>query len=209
MDKMDAVMSRFPQYAYDPENKSSGLYKLIKSIIDEFNITMQNIDRIDKAIGIDTILPDDIYNRFGALLNIKQNKNETGEQYRHRLKTSITALSGGTAEAIKYAIACGLDINNDPIAMDKIRVYDAWEYDGDADIGVNNKYGYVVCSVDLDNGKYSADMESIVARSANDVKAAGVSIHFIYHNFRIIYYIELDDVTYASLSTLKYNQVGE
>lgn len=72
MDKIDAVMNRFPQYSYDPENRESILYKLIKSIIDEFNITMGNIDRINKMIGIDSISPDDVYNRFGALLNIKQ-----------------------------------------------------------------------------------------------------------------------------------------
>lgn len=208
MNKIDAVLERFPQYAYDPDSRTSALYKLIRSIVEEFNITMSNINRIESNIGIDTVLPDDIYARFGALLNIKQNANETDEQYRSRLKTSITALSGGTAEAIRYAIASGLGITNDPLAMDRIHVYDAWKYDGDADIDTR-KYGHIVCSVDLDNGKYSPNMEEIVAESANSVKAAGVSIQFVYYNFRIIYYIELDPITYASLSTLKYDQIGE
>lgn len=209
MDKIDAVMNRFPQYSYDPENRESILYKLIKSIIDEFNITMGNIDRINKMIGIDSILPDDIYNRFGALLNIKQNKNETDEQYRDRLKVSITSLSGGTAEAIKYAIACGLGINDDSVAIDsKIHIYDSWKYDGD-EADIIKEYGYVVCLIDLDNGAYSTDIESIVTRSANEVKAAGVNIQFIYRNFRIVYYIELDDITYLSLNTMTYNKVGE
>lgn len=207
MNNITEVLKRFPQYAYNPEDTQSSLYKLIKAIVDEFNITLANIDRIDKAIGIDTILPDDIYNRFGALLNIKKNTNETDEQYRNRLKTSITSLSGGTAEAIRYAIACGLGINNDPIAMERIHIYDAWKYDGDAD--VIKDYGYIVCSVDLNNGSYSADMERIITASTNNVKAAGVSIQFIYYNFRIMYYYELDRITYASLSTLIYNQVGE
>ena len=209
MDKIDAVIKRLPQYAYDPENKESILYKLIKSIVDEFNITMGNIDRINKMIGIDSISPDDVYNRFGALLNIKQNKNETDEQYRDRLKVSITSLSGGTAEAIKYAIACGLGINNDSVAIDnKIHIYDAWKYDGD-EADIIKEYGHVVCLIDLNNGVYSTDIESIVTRSANEVKAAGVNIQFIYRNFRIVYYIELDDITYLSLNTMTYIKVGE
>lgn len=207
MDKIDAVLSRFPQYTYNPEDKQSALYKLIKSIVDEFSITMDNINRLNNAMNIDTVLPDDIYNRFGSLLNIKQNKGETDEQYRSRLKVSVTSLSGGTTDAIKYSIASGLGINNNQEAMDRIKIYDAWEYDGDADVA--REYGYIVCSVDLNNGSYSADMEKIVAESANSVKAAGVVIQFVYYNFRIVYYAQLDDVTYASLGTLKYNQVGE
>lgn len=207
MDKIDAVLNRFPQHTYDPDNKSSALYKLMQSIVSELNITMDNIDRIDKMTGIDTILPDDIYSRFGALLNIKQNKNETNEQYRNRLKVSITSLSGGTATAIKYAIASGLGINDDAIAMDRINVYDAWEYDGDA--AVIKDYGYIVCSIDLNNGRYSTDTERIVIESANSVKAAGIIIQFVYYNFRIEYYIGLDDISYSSLSTMTYSQVGE
>lgn len=207
MDKISTVLSRFPQYAYDPEDKSSKLYKLIESIINEFNITMENIDRIDKMISIDTALPDDLYNRFGALLNIKRNKGESDEQYRGRLKTSVVALSGGTADAVKYAVACGLGINNDPIAMERIRVYDAWKYDGNAD--VIKDYGYVVCDIDLDQGYYSTNIENIVKESADNVKSSGVIIQFVYHNFRISYYMELDNVTYASLSTIVYSGVGE
>ena len=208
MDKIDAVLGRFPQYTYNPEDKQTALYKLIKAIVDEFNITIDNINRLNSAIGIDTALPDDIYSRFGSLLGIEQNKNETDEQYRHRLKVSVTSLSGGTAEAIKYAVGSGLGVNNDQEAMDRIKVYDAWDYDGDAD-NVIRDYGYIVCSVDLNNGAYSTDTEKIVLESANSVKATGTAIQFIYHNFRILYYAQLDDVTYASLGTLKYNQVGE
>lgn len=207
MDKLEAVMRRFPNYAYNPEDNNTNLYKLISSIVNEFNITMANIDRIDKALNIDTVFPDDIYNRFGSLLNIKQNPGETDEQYRNRLKVSVTSLSGGTAEAIRYAVASGLGINNDPIAMEKIRVYDAWKYDGDEP--VIKEYGYIVCTVDLNNGLFSTDIENIVKMSVNNVKAAGVSTQFIYYNFRIIYYIELDNITYTSLNTLNYNQVGE
>lgn len=207
MDKLEAVLRRFPQNTYNTSDQSSALYKLIKAIIDEFNIVMSNIDRVDKMIGIDEVLPDDIYNRFGALLNIKQYPNETDEQYRSRLKTSVTALSGGTAEAIKYAIACGLGTNNDPTAMDRIHVYDAWKYTGDANVIKN--YGYVVCEIDLNQGQYSIEMEDIVAESANNVKATGVIIQFIYYNYRIVYYAELDDITYATLSTSTYSQVGE
>ena len=84
MDKIDAVLSRFPQYAYDPNNKSSALYKLINTIVEELNITMSNIGRIDGMLDINKTLPDDLYNRWGALLNIERNNNETDEQYRNR-----------------------------------------------------------------------------------------------------------------------------
>lgn len=207
MDKIQAVMNRFPQNAYDPDNQKSVLYAIIKAIIDEFNITMGNIDRINKMLDINNIEPEDMYNRFGALLNISRNPKETDEQYRSRLKTSMTALSGGTASAIKYAIACGLGINGDNEAMDKITIYDAWEYDGDADVIKEN--GYVVCSIDLNNGSYSTDMEQAVKNATDNVKAAGVIMQFVYYNFRIMYYTELDSITYASLSTLTYSQVGE
>lgn len=207
MDKIQAVMNRFPQNAYDPDNQKSILYTIIKSIIDEFNITMDNINRIDKMLNINDILPDDIYNRFGSLLNIDRNLGETDEQYRSRLKTSMVSLSGGTASAIKYAIACGLGINDDNEAMDKITIYDAWEYDGDADVIKEN--GYIVCSIDLNRGIYSTEIERAVRNAADNVKAAGIIIQFVYYNFRIVYYSELDNVTYASLSTLTYSQVGE
>ena len=207
MDKIQAVMNRFPQNAYDPDNQKSVLYAIIKAIIDEFNITMGNIDRINKMLDINNIEPEDMYNRFGALLNINRNPDETDEQYRSRLKTSMTALSGGTASAIKYAIACGLGINEDNEAMDKITIYDAWEYDGDAD--VIKEDGYVVCSIDLNSGAYSTEIDQAVRNATDNVKAAGVIMQFVYYNFRIMYYAELDNITYASLSTLTYSQVGE
>lgn len=208
MDKITTILKRFPQYAYNEADPNSALYKLIKAIVDEFNITMSNINRIDNMIGIDKTLPEDLYDRWGALLDIRQNPNETGDQYRDRLKVSIASLSGGTADAIKYAVACGLGINNDPIAMERIRVYDAWKYEGDAE-DITKEYGYVVCDIDLNQGAYSSDIEQTVAKSANEAKASGVIIQFIYHNFRIIYYSELDKMTYANLSTSTYNQVGE
>ena len=207
MNKIDAVFSRFPQYAYDNNNTDSALYKLISAIVDEFNITMENIDRINRMIGIDTVLPDDIYNRFGALLNIKQNTNETDEQYRSRLKVSVTALLGGTKEAVKYAVASGLGVNNDQEAMDRIHIYDAWDYPGEAN--VIKEYGYVVCDIDLNQGIYSIETEAVVTETVNNAKATGVSVQLVFRNFRIVYYIELDNVTYISLDTLNYNQVGE
>lgn len=207
MDKSDIIYNRFPQNAYNPDNKQSSLYKLIRAIASELNATFADVDRINNMISVDTTLPDDLYNRWGALLGIKRNENEADEQYRNRLKTSVTALSGGTTDAIKYAVACGLGINNDPIAMDRIHVYDAWEYTGAAE--VLKDYGYIVCEVDLNQELYSTDVEDIVLESANNVKAAGVVIQFVYYNFRILYYTELDEVSYASLSTLTYSQVGE
>ena len=53
------------------------------------------------------------------------------------------------------------------------------------------------------------EIEDIVASSANNVKASGVIIQFIYYNYRVVYYGELDNITYVSLNTLEYNKVGE
>ena len=39
MNNITEVLKRFPQYAYNPEDTQSSLYKLIKAIVDEFNIT--------------------------------------------------------------------------------------------------------------------------------------------------------------------------
>lgn len=200
-------MQRFPRHAYNAESVDTKLYGLIKAIADEFEIVTSNIDRVQDMLSIDTISPDDIHGRFGALLNITRNQGETDDQYRNRLKTSITALSGGTAEAIKYAIACGLGINNDVEAMKHIQVYDAWEYDGNAD--VRKEYGYIVCTIDLNAGSFSLNDEATIIEAANGVKAAGVIIQFVYSNFRIEYYMDLDKITYSSLSTLTYSQVGE
>lgn len=207
MDKIESILNRFPQYVYDRDNTNSALYKLIKSIVDEFDITVGNINRVNDLLDIDATSPEDLYNRWGALLNIKQNRNETNEQYRDRLKVSITSLYGGTASAIKYGVACGLGINNDAIAMNSIHIYDAWEYNGDADI--TKQYGYIVCEIDMNQGIYSEEVEEIVKESANNVKASGVVIQFIFRNFRLVYYLDLDDITYASLGTSTYSQVGE
>ena len=154
MDKLESILRRFPQNAYDV-TESTALYKLIESIIYEFNVIMDNINRVDNMLGIDTILTDDLYNRFGSLLNIKRNSKETDEQYRNRLKTSVTALSGGTKEAIRYAIACSLGINDDPSVTDRIKVYDAWEYEGDSgEININKDY-LTQCQIDTTKQKFS------------------------------------------------------
>ena len=166
---------------------------------------------LENVKGLTTLMNgmfrDDIYNRFGALLNIKQNTNETDEQYRSRLKVSVTALLGGTKEAVKYAVASGLGVNNDQEAMDRIHIYDAWDYPGEAN--VIKEYGYVVCDIDLNQGIYSIETEAVVTETVNNAKATGVSVQLVFRNFRIVYYIELDNVTYISLDTLNYNQVGE
>ena len=56
---------------------------------------------------------------------------------------------------------------------------------------------------------FKKQMEQAVKDATDNVKAAGVIMQFVYYNFRIMYYVELDNITYASLSTLTYSQVGE
>lgn len=201
--KLDVILDKFPGY-YNIL-PTSGLYKFISAIADELDMQLDDIDRIDDAIGIDTTRDDDLEFRWGSLLNIEKLPNEPHDQYRSRIKNSITSMSGGTAKAIQYAIAVGLGINNDQDKMNEIiAVYDGWKYDEQL-----YNYGHVVITIDMQGKPYDSNTENIVVSLANESKAAGVAIHYVPLGFVLTYYIDTEGVTYQSLSELIYDNLGK
>ena len=203
--KLGLILDRLPQF-YN-KNDSSILYHIISSIVTELNSVQSTMDEINDMIGVDTTYGSDLQSRWGSLLSIKRTSGESDESYRSRLKLSIVTLTGGTKESIKYSIAVGMGINNNPIEMDKrIKVYDGWDYS--ETIEGCDTYGNIICVVDLNNQIYSDEMEIIVQRSADDVKASGTKVTIIFINYRVHSYSELDDITYTNLNSMKYGSVG-
>jgi len=206
MAKSSTILARFPEL-YDI-SQTSTLYKLIDAISAEFDIQSSQIDALNAMIGINTTLGGDLDSRWGSLLSVPRNTGEGDEEYRSRLKNSVTSLSGGTAYSIKYAIAVGLGINNDQAAMDKmITIYDAWNYPGEIS-GIDKTYCNIICEIDLDYTEYTPAMESIVMSRAHDSKASGTVVHFTVKNYAIILYIKLDDLMYNYLDAITYDKLG-
>ena len=207
MNKTQSILSRFPQF-YQTENNKSAIYNIIDSIAQELELVVGHIERSDNMLGIDTTHGEDLWTRWGSLLNIPRLNNELDESYRNRLKMSVTSLLGGTEYSIKYAIAVGLGINNDPIATENnIKIYDAWKYMKDIP-GIDKTYGNIVCEIDLNNESYSPSIEDIVISCANNSKASGVKIHTIITNYRIVFYIQLEELPYLQLRSIEYNKLG-
>jgi hypothetical protein len=117
---------------YNKYDSKSVLYTVISACVDMDERRAVIIKRIDSAIGIDTTYDEDLEYRWGSLLSMPKNRNETYTAYRNRLKMAYPSLIGGTADAIKYAIASVIGISNDQTLVDDyIVVMDAWEqYDG-------------------------------------------------------------------------------
>lgn len=77
---------------------------------------------------------------------------------------------------------------------------------------LDNQYkvpGNIVCVIDLDNNAYENNVEAIVLKAIEDVKAAGINTHVTFYNYRGNYYIVLDDMIYSMLDALEYNKIGE
>lgn len=205
MDRLANVLARLPEF-YNKEDVTSIIYNVIKSFVDECVVVTDDIDRLNNMIGIIDTRGEDLEYRWGNLLMIPRKENETDNAYRNRLQLSITSLSGGTANSIKYSIGVGLGINNDQTAMNRIIVYDAWAYPGS---GVPTEYGNIVCTIDLNNIVFTTETQQIIIDAANAVKASGTQVTLVFSNYRILYYSTLDDIEYISLDNITYNQIGE
>lgn len=192
-----------------PEFYGDTVVKIVTAISNELNIINTNVIRINNMDNIDTTEGRDLYARWGALLNIPRAVNESDDSYRSRLKLSVVALSGGTNEAIRYSIAVGLGINEDPIAMNRmIKIYDAWEYP-DQNASIDRGYGNAVCDIDLNHGSYSEEFNDIIHASIESVKASGINVQLIFSNYRLYIYAELNNVVYSALGGIEYNKLGE
>lgn len=69
--------------------------------------------------------------------------------------------------------------------------------------------GNMICIIDMNDGVYDADIENVVSKAINTVKAAGVNAYISFYNYRVVYYISLEDISYATLDSIEYNKIGE
>jgi len=207
MDRLGYIMDRLPHF-YD-KGDTSRLHTIVHAISAELELVDVQVDRLGSMVGIDTTVGEDLDNKWGALLNLPRVSGESDMQYRNRLKLSIPNLAGGTADAIRYAIAVALGINNDIAATEsRIHVMDAWEYTGHED--VDKSHGCFVVTVDLNGApiSYRDSISQSVSNTIQYTKASGTKMQLAFSNYGIVIYMDLGGAIYNSLWTIRYNQLG-
>lgn len=204
---IDRIRDRLPQfYNLDP---NSNVMKILGAFVEEIDRADANNIRIASMTSISKTYGEDLYDRWGLLFGIKRQPGESDNSYRARLKLMVTSLSGGTIDSVRYSIAVGLGINNDTNAIDKLlKIYDGWEYAEPLVDETLRSPGNIICVVDLENQVFSAEKEQIVRDAINNVKAAGVNAFVTFNNYRIVFYAQLEDVNYSTLSNIAYNKIG-
>lgn len=187
------MQASFP-HLYDVYNEKTILYALLSVYADRAKSRLRIIDRLYAMIGIDSTYDEDLEYRWGSLLGIKRNSGESYSDYRARLLIIYASLAGGTAEAIKYAIASTIGISSSQDEINRyIKVYDAWEYPGNTDRSITNKdnvflnqnfitntelistdYGHIICTVDLEANTNITTMYNKIMNAINKTKASGI-----------------------------------
>lgn len=178
MDKIEAILSRIPKF-YERDTTSK-MYGVLSAFASEFDIVgLDFIQRADNNIGIMDTDPRDLGWRWGNFLGVPRTINETDEEYRMRLVNTINSLHGGTADAIRYAVALILGIADDSERMERqIKIYDAWKYGSVP--AENRTYGNFVIVVKFDGDDDFDDMyydgiEDDIIDVVSGVKAAGTN----------------------------------
>ena len=204
---IDRMQASFP-HRYDVYNKNTILYTLLSVFGERHGVRTDIIDRLYAMIGIDSTYDEDLEHRWGSLLGIYRQNNESFNDYRNRLLIVYSSLAGGTAEAIKYAIASVIGITGDVDTIDEyIKVYDAWEYpyDIDTDIIHDTSYGNIICTIDLQANEGATAMSTKVMDAIRATKASGIYpyLMFIYNASEsvILEYQEEDiinDISYGA-----------
>lgn len=207
---LENIQFRLPNF-YDKYNNRSVIHGLINVFADIGESRTDTINRLDDMIGIDTTRDEDLQYRWGNMLSINKNPDESYTAYRNRLKMAYPSLVGGTEKAIKYAIASTIGISNEQDLIDTyINVYDAWEYDGPINIDESIKgYGNVLCTIDLTVGQNAFDMENEIIDAINIVKASGVKPHILYLNLKVDTYSQLNRFTYKTVNNILYDKLGK
>lgn len=188
---IERMQSSFP-HIYNVYDKSSVLYALISVFGQKYGMRTDTIDRLYAMIGIDSTYDEDLEFRWGSLLGMPRRINESYGEYRGRLKIIYSSLNGGTAKAIKFAIASAANINADIDSINRhVHVYDAWEYPYYVDpklLGIDevvdesSLYGSIICTVDLDGVKRAIDYDAL-NKVINQTKASGVNPYLMFlHN---------------------------
>ena len=174
------MQASFP-HIYDVYNEKSILYALLSVYADRCGRRNQILTRLYGMIGIDTTYDEDLERRWGSLLGISRNNNESIEDYRTRLMIVYASLAGGTEEAIKYAIASTIGFSDSPDTINKyIRVYDAWLYNGVDESIVNKEYGAFVCTVDISDDENVVMYYDKIMHAINTIKASGTVPYLIF-----------------------------
>lgn len=193
------MQANFP-HLYDVYNEKTILYALLSVYADKMKSKLSIIDRLHAMIGIDSTYDEDLEYRWGSLLGVYRNSGESYNDYRSRLLIIYSSLAGGTAEAIKYAIAYSIGISNNQEDIDKyIKVYDAWEYPDIPDTSLTNKdnvflnqnfvtnteiisdaYGHIICTVDLQANESIITMYDKIMNAINKTKASGIYPYLLF-----------------------------
>lgn len=196
--ELEFVLSKLPGYI--DTSLDSTFYNVIKAFVDELMLLQGSIDELHAMIGVDTTYGEDLDIRWGALLNLPRNNGETDDEYRYRLQLATTSMIGGTKNALKYCVAVGIGFMGNNV--NRINVYDAWDYPGDYN---HKEPGYVIITVDLNHTHFTTEMEEMIKRSIANAKAAGVAVNTIYYNYGTDgYYYDMTSMEYGSLHNMEY-----
>lgn len=178
MDKISTILNRIPHF-YE-RDATSKMYNVLNAFASEFDIVnVDYIQRADNDVGIMETDPRDLGWRWGNFLGVQRTINETDEEYRMRLVNTINSLHGGTADAIRYAVALILGIADDSERIERqIKIYDAWKYG--AVPAENRTYGNFVIVIKFDNDSdfddiYYDGIEDDIINVVSGVKAAGTN----------------------------------
>lgn len=179
---ISGMQSSFP-HLYNIYDKNTILYALLSTFGERYGVRTDIIDRLYAMIGIDSTYDEDLEHRWGSLLGIYRQNNESFDDYRNRLLIVYSSLAGGTAEAIKYAIASVIGITTSADAIDQyIKIYDAWEYphEVDPDIITDTSYGHIICTIDLEANEGAMIMDDRIMDAINTTKASGIYPYLLF-----------------------------
>lgn len=196
---METLQASFP-HLYNIYDKNTILYAILSVFGERYGVRTNIIDRLYAMIGIDSTYDEDLEHRWGSLLGVYRQENESYADYRSRLLIIYSSLAGGTAEAIKYAIASVIGITSNEDAINEyIKIYDAWKYpyDVDPNIITDTSYGNIICTIDLQANESIVISTNKIIDAINATKASGVYPYllFIYNateNITLSY--EEDDI---------------
>lgn len=206
-DILSRMQGNFP-HIYDVYNDKTILYAILSIYASKYNMTRDIIDRIYGMIGIETTHDEDLEHRWGSMLGIYKEIGESYDNYRARLMIVYASFSGGTAEAIKYAVAVTVGISTEKSVIDKyINIIDAWEYDHELiphdtdpkyDTITNNincltntrfvlnkpydahKDGAFVCTIDLSINESIHYYKDKIMTAINKTKASGINAYLAF-----------------------------
>lgn len=190
---IERMQASFP-HLYNVYDKSTILYALLSVFGERMGTRTDIIDRLYAMIGIDSTYDEDLEHRWGSLLGVYRQNGESFNDYRSRLLIVYSSLAGGTAEAIKFAIASAIGITSDTNAINQyIKVYDAWKYPYEVpdDVLTNQNfitntevisatYGHIICTVDLSVNEGIAGMYNKIMNAINTTKASGIYPYLLF-----------------------------